>query len=281
MLAVVLLWGSTYSGLKAMQAVIPPLGLTGLRAAVSALALLGVSFLLGVRGPRPTRTDLRDLVVLGLTGGTLFQLCLVGGIALTTPSHSALITALSPVLAALFAWLRLGERLGPLRSLGILLAFGGVALIVTQGGALGGGQLLGDLVSLGAAVAWAVYSVVGKPILARRPALEVSAHTLLIGAVPLLPLGLPDLLAVRWSAIAAEMWLLLAYLSFGALAGGYTLWYWALARAATARVAVFSYLIPVVAVLMSVAVGQEPLTGALAAGTLLVIGGVVIAQLGR
>jgi drug/metabolite transporter (DMT)-like permease len=281
MLLVTLLWGSAYPGLKAMQAVIPTLGLTGLRAAMSALALLAVSLLAGVRGPRPTRGDLRDLLVLGLTGGTLFQLGLVGGIALTTPSHSALITALSPVLAGLLAWLWLGERLGPLRALGILLALGGVALIVIQGGGLGGGRLLGDLLSLGAATAWAVYSVVGKPVLARRPALEVSAHTLLIGSAPLLLLGLPDLLAVRWSAIAAEMWLLLAYLSFGAIGGGYTLWYWALARAATARVAVFSYLIPVVAVLLSVALDQEPLTGVLVAGSLLVVGGVVIAQLGR
>jgi drug/metabolite transporter (DMT)-like permease len=281
MLLVALLWGSTYPGLKAVQTVIPPLGLAGLRAAASALALLAVSLLLGVRGPRPTRSDLRDLVVLGLTGGTLFQLCLIGGIYLTTPSHAALITALSPVLAALLAWLFVGERLGPVQAVGILLAFGGVALIVTPRGGLGGGRLLGDLVSLGAALAWAVYSVVGKPLLARRPALEVSAHTLLIGSVPLLPLGLPDLLAVRWTAIAPAMWLLLAYLTFGAIAGGYTLWYWALARAATARVAAFSYLIPVVAVLLSVAVGQEPLTGVLAAGSLLVIGGVVLAQLGR
>jgi len=280
MLLVVLLWGGTYSGLKAVQATIPPLGLAALRAMASALALLGITLALGVRGPRPTWRDVRTLVLLGLSGTTVFQLCLVGGVFFTTPSHTALMITLSPIFAALLAWIWLGERLSGIGALGILLALGGVVLIITRGSGLGGGALVGDLIGLGAAAAWAVYSVIGKPLIARRPPLEVSALTLLIGAIPLLVLGFPDLLAVRWSALSPGTWLLLAYLSFGSIGAGYTIWYWALARAATTRVVVFTYLTPVVAVLVSVTAGQEPMTGVLAAGALAVIGGVIVAQLG-
>jgi drug/metabolite transporter (DMT)-like permease len=280
MLAVVSLWGGTYSGIKALQATIPPLGLAGGRAMASALALVGVTLALRIRGPRPTWPDVRALVLLGLTGTTAFQLCLVGGVFLTTPSHTALMITLNPVFAAVLARLWLGEALSRTRASGILLALTGVVLITTRGSGLDGGALVGNLIGLGAALAWAVYSVLAKPLLARRPALEVSALTLLIGSVPLFLLGLPDLLAVAWTALPARTWILLAYLSFGAIGAGYTIWYWALARAATARVVVFTYLTPVIAVLVSVGTGQEPMTAVLAAGAIAVIGGVVVTQLG-
>lgn len=257
----------------------PPLPLAALRCGIAAVVLLGVLALAGWGRPAPSARDWLTFGVLGLVGNAVFQLCMVGGLRLTTPAHSALIITLNPVFAALLARAWLGERLGLRRGLGILLSLGGVALVVTRGQGLGeAGSLLGDLLSLGAAVAWAVYAVVGKPILASRSPLEVTALAMVIGAVALVPLGLPGLLAVGWAGLSPGAWLLLLYLSVITLVVSYLLWYWALARAATARVVVFSYLSPVVAVAISVAAGQEPLTGSLAAGGLAVIGGVALAQ---
>ncbi len=274
-----MIWGGSYAGVKTVQEAVPPLALAAFRSAVAAAVLLGGLALLDRRLPALGRRDWASVALLGLVGTTAFQLCMVGGLHFTTPAHSALMITLNPVFAAFLAWAWLGERLQPWRVLGILLSLAGVGLIVTRGGAgLGGGALLGDGLSLGAGLAWAVYSVLGKPVLAARPPLQVTALAMAIGAVPLLALGLPALAAVPWAALPAGTWALLGYLSVLALGLGYFLWYWALARAATARVAVFTYLTPVVAVTISIGLGLETLSGTLLAGAVAVIGGVMLAQ---
>jgi drug/metabolite transporter (DMT)-like permease len=242
-----------------------------------ALAAAGV----GRRDAAPRRRgDWWRMAGLGVVGNGLFQLCLVHGVHRTSPAHAALLVALSPIFAALLAALLLGERLPPRRIVGIGIAFAGVALIVSHGGGPASGPTwLGDLLSLGAALTWALYSVAGKPLLARRSAFEVTTWAMVFGALPLLPLGLPELARVPWSQLSLGTWALLVYLSVGTLAVANLIWYWALARAATTRVVAFSYLNPVVAAVIAVALGQEVPTATLAAGALAVLTGVALTQL--
>jgi drug/metabolite transporter (DMT)-like permease len=89
---------------------------------------------------------------------------------------------------------------------------------------------------------------------------------MILGTLPLLPVGGPGLLAVPWRSLGPGTWLLLAYLSVGTIVVGYVLWYWALARTSTARVVVYSYLTPVVAAVISIALGQDTPSVALAVG---------------
>ncbi len=280
-LLVVLIWGGSYAAVKSVQAVVPPVPLATLRTLVAALVLAGGLLAVGRRVPPLSRREWATVALLGLCGNTIFQLCMVGGLALTTPTHSALMINLSPIFAALLSWAWLGERLGVRRAAGILLALGGAVLIVIRGGAASGaGSVVGDLVSVIAAGGWAVYSVVGKPLLATRPALEVTTLAAAIGAVPLLPFGLPGLAAVPWATVDLGTWLLLLYLSVVSIVAASLLWFWALARAATARVVVFSYLTPVVAAAISVAAGYEAVTLPLVAGAGAVVAGVALAQFG-
>jgi drug/metabolite transporter (DMT)-like permease len=280
-LVVVLLWAGSYIAVKRAQAVIPPLPLATFRCLGAAVVLGTALFVVRRRIPRLSSPEWATIVLLGLTGGTAFQLCLVGGLAFTTPAHSALLTCLSPVFTVLLAVAWLGEPLGARRAAGILVAFGGVTLIIARDASLtGGGSVVGDLLSLGAGLAWAVYSVAGKPLLARHRAVDVTALSTIVGAIPLLALGMPGLAAVDWGALGPRMWLLLVYLSAITLGVGSLLWFWALARAATARVVVFTYLTPVVAAALSVSLGDEALTATLVAGAVTVVGGVALAQLG-
>lgn len=276
----VLIWGGSYTAVKAVQAVIPALPLATFRCLAAAI-VLGVGLLaVGRRIPSLSPREWATVALLGLSGSTVFQLCMVGGLAFTTPAHSAFLLNLNPIMAALFSWAWLGERLRARRAAGIVLALAGVVLIVSRGGEAGGGSLTGDLISLGAAAAWAVYSVAGKPLLATRPALEVTALAMGVGTLPLLPFGLPGLAAVPWRALDGSTWLLLGYLSVVSTVVAYVLWFWALARAATARVVVFSYLTPVVAAVISIALGHDTVTGPLVAGATAVLAGVALAQYG-
>jgi drug/metabolite transporter (DMT)-like permease len=276
----VVIWGGSYSAVKSVQAMVPPVPLATLRCLVAALVLAGVLLAVGRRVAPLSRSEWATVALLGLSGNTVFQLCMLTGLTLTTPTHSALMINLSPIFATLLSWVWLHEPLGGRRAAGILLALGGAALIVTRGApAAGPASVGGDLLSLGGAVAWAVYSVVAKPLLATRPALEVTTLATAVGAVPLLAVGLPGLAAVSWAALGPAAWLLLGYLSVVTIVVTSLLWFWALARAATARIVAFSYLTPVVAATISVALGQETLTAPLVAGAVAVISGIALAQL--
>ena len=145
---------------------------------------------------------------------------------------------------------------------------------------LTGGTLLGDLLSAGAALAWTVYSVGAKPLLAVHPPLQITALAMVLGTLPLLLIGGPALLAVEWGSLGPGTWLLLAYLSVGTIVVASFLWFWALARASTARVAAYSYLTPVLAAGISVALGQDAPSVSLAVGSLAVVAGVALTQLG-
>lgn len=217
------------------------------------------------------------VALLALVGNTLFHVLLVEGVHHTSPAHAAVLVAFSPIFAVLLARILLGEPLGARRLGGLGLALLGVMVIVTRGSG-GAASWQGDLLSLGASLAWALYTVIGKPVLARARPLVITAWATFLGAIPLLPLGLPGLREVRWSEVSAEQWLLIAYLSAGTIAVANLLWYWALARAATARVVAFSYLIPVLATVIAVAVGQESPSLPMALGAVAVLGGVALAQ---
>jgi drug/metabolite transporter (DMT)-like permease len=274
------IWGGSYPAIKATQPFFPPLAFAAFRCVVAAAILLAVGLVAGLRAPALRGPDWARLVVAGIFGNTLFHGLMVTGIHRTSPAHAALLVALSPVFAALLARLLLAEPLGRRRLTGIALAFLGVLVIVMRGGHLDAGTWTGDLLSLGASVAWAAYTVVGKPVLARADARTATTWATVAGALPLLPLGAPGLRTVEWSRLTVGRWALLGYLSAGTIALANLLWYWALARAATARVASFSYLIPVVATVAAIAAGQETVTVALVAGAAAVVGGIALAQRG-
>ncbi len=239
--------------------------------------LAAVAWPAGALRPGFQPRDWGLVALLGLIGTTLFHVLVVTGVHYTSPAHAAILVALSPLFAVLLARLLLGERLGARRLGGIGLAFAGVVAIVTRGGG-GTASWIGDLLSLGASLAWALYTVFGKPLLTRATPLAVTTWAGILGAIPLLPFGLPGLAEVRWGELSMQRWLLIAYLSAGTIALANLLWYWALARWTTVRVVAFSNLIPLVATAIAIVAGQEALSPALGLGALAVLFGVVVAQ---
>ncbi len=280
LLLAVLIWGCVYSSIKYVQQGIPPTGLATLRTVVGAAFLLAI-FLVREGWPSLTPREWGHLTVLGLVGCTAFQLLLIWGLKWTTPSHSALLGNASPIFALFLAWCWLGEPLTGTKVAGFVLTFVGIIAILGGGPGVDsdGSTLLGDVITLGSSLAWALFTVLGKPLLAHHPPLETTTLALSMGALALLPLGAGDLWRVQWETFSLLIWLNLAFLSFvGGLA--YLLWYYALSHAQAGQVAVFSQLTPVVAMTVSVMLGQELLTLPLLLGAGAVIAGVALTRLG-
>jgi drug/metabolite transporter (DMT)-like permease len=198
-LVAVFIWAAQFPIAKSTFATVDPFHVSAIRYAVGTL-LLG-AFVVWRDGMGALRYYGRGLPasVLGLVGMTGSPMLVFGGLALTRPEHAAIIVALQPSITAIADWWLHGRR--PARfTLGCMTAaFAGVVLVVTKGDpalALGRGELAGDLLILGGAVCWVVYTM-GADSFRGWSSLKFTALTLIpgsiglaIGTAALVPLGL-------------------------------------------------------------------------------------------
>jgi drug/metabolite transporter (DMT)-like permease len=236
------------------------------------------------RRVRVSRRDLAGLAVLGFVAVPLNQGLFLAGLARTTPGHAALLYALTPIFVFLFARLRLGERATVAKLGGIALAFAGTLVVLAGRGVLGGAgsgeALLGDVLVLGAVIAWAIYAVGGKVYAERYGALAATGVSLTIGTVLYLPLGVAMTDVAHFQALSSTAWASLAYLVVLTSVVAYVIYSWALSRADASRVAIWSNLQPVLTAVLAWAVYGEQLTGPFVAGGAMVLAGVVLTERG-
>ncbi len=253
-LLAVVLWGGIYPASKLGLREIPPLDFTALRLVVAT----GVLFLLSWRAGPKAAVPRRALLAAG-TAQTAFQLLLIASLARTTAGNAAVLLATSPLLTA--AWVALVRRtpLGARRWAGLALGFIGVALVVGSGAGFDRTRLAGDLLALGAAAAWAGYSLVIGPAVAAQGPLRATGWTMLFGAAVIVPIAAPSLLVLDWGRVSTTAWLGLAYGSTAGMAAAMALWGWAVARLGAARTMAYLYLEPVSAVVLAaVLLGEAP-----------------------
>ncbi len=137
---------------------------------------------------------------------------------------------------------------------------------------------LGDLISLVAALGFAVYTVTNKRLLARYSVTAVMTYTLTIGAVPVLLLSLRATFIQDWGRITLLGWSALAWTVVVGVYLAWTLWNWVVARMDAARSAVFLYLVPVVSGIVSWILLAEPFGLLKLAGALVTLSGLAMAR---
>ena len=255
-----------------------PIMIATLRALVGGLILTLVLPLLRSRLPR-TRRLWAWAFAIGFGNTTLTQVGISVGTARAGAAVASVLLNSSPFFVALIARFALTERITRLRALGLVIGFGGVLLVVLAdpGNISHGTQLaIGFLLALLGALGWAGGGLAMRALTQREPGLDVPGHTaaqFLAGAIPLIPLALLDGGTTTWSdptLIAQLTYLIiggqvLVYLGFNA----------ALSRWPSTRVYAWTFLVPVVAVLIEAAQGALPGPSA-TLGIILVITGVAI-----
>ncbi|WP_374630651.1 DMT family transporter [Ferrovibrio sp.] len=287
LLATIMLWGNTFASAKIVMTELSPSVFVSSRFLIACILLL---LLLRWRGVLylPRRRDLPMLILLGLLGISLNQYVWSAGLNLTTASKAAVLIATAPIFTNLFSIARhlikggSSDALpGPLAWFGILLSFGGVFLVLNNSLTaitLGGGSLLGDAAILFAAMLWAFYSVMATPYLKSMGALPVSAWTLFFGALGLLPIGLLNLGDVTSDAFTLPIIACFLFTAIGSAALGNLWWYEGISRLGVSRAAVYSYLIPVVAVVSANLLLGETFSLIQAFGAAIVLTGVAITR---
>ena len=265
---------------------LPPLSFTALRFALGSIILLPL-----LRGLLPaeravTGSDRWKIVGVGLIGNTFYQLFFITGIANTTPTSAALILATPPIFIALIGALFKLERLSGLAWLGILLSFGGIALVIVGNAPIEtssstANPVLGDMLTLGAAIMWALYTLLAAPLLRRHAPIKMTALTVASGAAPLIVIAVPGSLTTDWSTVGLNAWLGVLYSGGVALAIGYFLWNRGVQQVGAARTAVYSNLTPVLSALVAWLVRGDALTIYHMIGAAVILTGITLTRKGQ
>jgi drug/metabolite transporter (DMT)-like permease len=272
---VVGLWASTFIVTKHAFAEMTPLAFTAVRFALMTLLAFAV---LAVRGRswRIQRRDLPRFALAGLMGYTLYQLGFVLGLERTSPFASSLLIATVPLFTLVFLAVR-GERPPARAWAGLAVALAGVALFLADQLSHGApGSLIGDVLSVGAAVAFALYGVVNRPLVRDYPPETYTAYTLLAGSVPLLVIAAPAALVQDWGAVSSLGWIEVVYMVVLPVYVAYMLWNWAIARRGAAAATSFSLLVPIASGALSAWLFGEGFSALKIVGATLALAGLAI-----
>jgi len=191
----------------------------------------------------------------GGLGLGLYQILWSLGLHLTTASNSALILSTQPLLGALYMDLIKKESVGKRQYLGMILALGGVILVILKPTVtlhFSFETLSGDLLTLLAGLCATIFfSAWSKPLLRIYSPLRLMGYCMIIGSVVLwlAALFLPQ--PVAWEKIGVKAWGSLGYAILFSGVVGHTLWYAGISRIGVTRALVYLYFIPIGAVLFN------------------------------
>lgn len=279
LVGVAALWGGTFIAGRVAAPEIPHFTLAALRFWSALVVLLPLLWLLEGGFPRLRARDLVSTGLLALFGLVIYNLLFLGALELIPASRTALVVALNPILTALaMAWL-FGERLAIHRWIGILLALLGVCTVLAKGDltALFERVGRGELLMLGGALCWMLYTIIGRYALSGQGALSplgLTTVTALWGAV-MLSIGMP-MEWDEWSVaeISAPALWSVVYLGAGGTALAFVWYAEGLSRLGPARTAVFNNLVPVFGVLLGTLLLDESLLASMVIGGLIALAGV-------
>lgn len=278
-LAVVyVVWGSTYLAIRiVVEADIPPM--LGMAARFLTASVLLAGFLALRSGPRRLRVTARELVGAG-TVGLLLLAFGNGAVAIAEQTVPSGLAAL--LIAAVPLWLMLlrvggGERPRGLTWLGVLIGFGGAALLALSGGDTSAKPLSVAILVVGT-ISWAVGSRFAPRLGLPRDPLVATVYEMAIGGSAMVLIGVlrgePGRLHL--DAVDTRGWIALAYLvAFGSLLA-YSAYAYLLANAPISLIGTYAYVNPVVAVFLGWLILDEHVTTEILLGGAVVVLGVAL-----
>jgi drug/metabolite transporter (DMT)-like permease len=268
----VLIWGVNWPLSKIALSYTPPLLFAGMR------TLLGGILLLVVALPRYKQMQFKKTWPIYLVSA-LFNIILFYGLQTVGLTYLpaglfSVIVFLQPVLLGVFSWIWLGESMFGLKIVGLVLGFVGVATI-SSGGLTGHISSVGILLAIGTAVSWAIGTVYVKKVGAVVDSIWLVTLQLITGGIFMTAVGSE---VESWSTI---VWndtyiFLLLFIAIFVIAVGWLVFFKLIGSGEASKVASYTFLIPLIAILAGSLFLHEPFTLNLLIGIVLIVASIYL-----
>ncbi|MBT8398201.1 MAG: DMT family transporter, partial [Gemmatimonadetes bacterium] len=283
LLLMALIWGINFPLIKASLPELPPLAFNALRFPLAAATVLLILKAKG-RVRWPEAGDWPRVIGLGIVGNVVYQAFFIFGVDRTFAGNASILLATTPVWTLVLSTASGHEKPSLQVWGGILATLSGMSLVVLGGRlevGVPGSVFSGDLLMIGAAVTWSIYTVGSRGLIQKYGSLPVTAWTLWIGSLGLVIVGTPTLLRTPLSEVSPLAWSGMVYAGVLAIGLAYILWYRGVQRIGNSRTAAYSNLTPVIALMVAWIWLEEVPSPLQVAGAAVVLVGLSLARLGR
>lgn len=271
LLFVCISWATTHSFIRILYEHMTPFGMTATRFIM--MMLIAIAILLFTR-ERVERRDFKRLLLVAMLSHGLYQFPYVLSIEFAGAFTSGVLLSMVPVFTLVIGSLTKIEKPTREQVIGVSMAvICAIAFVVVT--RTPSGTPFGGLLALLAALLFAGYGVAVKPLTAKYSPWTLISWQAIIGGIPLVVAGLPDLAAQDWSRVTPTDWLLLVNLAVLPAFVGYAAWNWGILHVGAARTSAYALLVPVLASVVSLVTLHEPWSAAslvFAAGLIISLG---------
>jgi drug/metabolite transporter (DMT)-like permease len=274
------IWGGMYVVSKAALDYLPPFTLLWMRYIIGFVVLW---FLVKKQGLlQPFSQDRRLFISIGFVGYFLSVGLQFIGTWLSTAHMGAILTSASPVFIVIFAYFMLGESFTARKLMSVILAMCGVVVVLgwESTDLTVGKTLIGNLVLIGAAITWALLSVLAKKASASYSPLVVTTYAVFWACVFTTPA-----MVIEWCFLPVtgldkvSVWLAVLYIGVVSTAGAFYLWNKGLQLVEAGVGSMLFFLQPVVGALLGWLLLGEHLGASFFAGGGLILFAVLVVSL--
>ena len=262
---------------------IPPLGIFTLRSLIAG----GLFWLVSLFMPeeKVDRKDYIKIFAASMLGFLTCQVTFLVGIPHITPMDCSVLTAMAPIYTMAVAAIAIKEPITFKKSLGVAISFAGIIYLIVSRVATPGGTAestpFGIFMIVLNSLSFSMYLGIFKPLIAKYSAVTFMKWIFLFSAIVATPLSLRGLINVDWAGIPSKQYAELAYLIVCATFVTYFLIPLAQKRIRPTLISMYSYVQPIIAIAVSIAIGMDTLTWQKSLATILVFAGLIIVSRSR
>lgn len=277
-IATIVFWGFSYISTKTLLNSLTPFQVAAGRFLLASVILLIMGLTSGKIQPIE-RKDWPRLLLAAFSGIFVYFVCENSGLRLTTAGMGSLIIATIPVINVFVSSVFLKKRASLSSWLGVLLSTFGVYLVIRGGSSFNWTSLWGNVLVLGAALSWVVYTLLNQPLSHKYDAFSLNIYQTIFGTILLVCLALGE--GRPLPHMTTGILLNLTYLAVCCSALGYIFYNFALRQLGSTVVTTFINFIPVCGVLGSILILGESFNLEQLLGGLVILGGVMLVSRGK
>ena len=205
------------------------------------------------------RKDIVYLIFCSLFGVVINMLCFFKGLSITTPINASLIMITTPLLVYIISCFISNEERSFKRLIGVLLGLLGAVILISNGSFLRINNL-GDFLVFINALSYALYLILIKKMMSKYHPITVLKTIFSIGLVFITPLGWNELALLSINTLPTDIIIKMIFVVLFTTCGAYFLNIYAISNLRATTVAFYIYLQPLLATIISVALGKDILT---------------------